>query len=580
VRLFRLGCGLGLVLLLAVPVGLPVWAAVRSAGGSAAWAEADRIAGLVGNTLALAAGACLVAVPAGVLVALALERARVPGGRALRGLVLVGLFVPLPVYAVAWQVVLGAWLPPLNSPPGQIAWRPWSQGLLPAAFVHGMAALPWVAWIVSAGLRTADRGLEEDALLAGGPGEVFRRVLLPRAALAGFAAAGWVAVQAGTEITVTDPMMVRTFAEEVYTQFVAASGGVAGAVAVTVPAWVAAVFVGGWVARSAARMFDAPPGEAGRPVELRFSSGTRGAIAAGVWLAAGLFAGLPLAALVWKAGGGGTRAGWGPVAFAGEFQKVARADGAVLLGSMAAATGAGLVAAGLAWVACWLANGSRGFGRFLFVLCVVLAVTPGPVVGLGLKAAIERLADAEEWVLKRAGVSLTFPPVRSALYDQPSPAPAGWAAVVRLFPIAVVVIWPAVRAIPRDLLEAAKLDGLGPAGEWRLVVGPLTGPAAVRAALAVAALALGEVSAGKLVEPPGRPVFILRLFDQMHYGADSTVAALCLMQLAATTLLAAAVVGLAGGRGSVGGTFGPASRGQGGGRRPLAGGRRPGGQTG
>jgi iron(III) transport system permease protein len=230
------------------------------------------------------------------------------------------------------------------------------------------------------------------------------------------------------------------------------------------------------------------------------------------------------------------------VAFAGELRKVARADGEVLLTSMAAAAGAGLVAAGLAWVACWLANGSRGFARFLFVFCVVLAVTPGPVVGLGLKAAIERLVDAEDWVLKRTGFAPTFPPVRSALYNQPSPAPAGWAAVVRLFPIAVAVIWPAVRAVPRDLLEAAKLDGVGP---WRYVLVPLTGPAAVRAALAVAALALGEVSAGKLVEPPGRPVYVLRLFDQMHYGADSTVAALCLMQLAATTLLAAAVVRLA-----------------------------------
>ena len=224
-----------------------------------AWAEADRLAGLAGNTLALAAGACLVAVPAGTLAgAWRSNGPRVPGRGVLRWLVLVGLFVPLPVYAVAWQVVLGAWLPPLSLEPGQVAWRPWGQGLLPAAWVHGMAGLPWVVWIVSAGLRTADRGLEEDALLTGGPATVFRRVLLPRAALAAVAAAGWVAVQAATEIPVTDAMMVRTFAEEVYTQFVAASGGLAGAVAVTLPAWVAAVLVGGWVARSAARTFDAP----------------------------------------------------------------------------------------------------------------------------------------------------------------------------------------------------------------------------------------------------------------------------------------------------------------------------------
>jgi iron(III) transport system permease protein len=442
-------------------------------------------------------------------------------------------------------VVLGAWLPPLALAPGQVAWRPWGQGLVPAAWVHGMAGLPWVAWIVSAGLRTADRGLEEDALLTGGPWAVFRRVLLPRAVLASVAAAGWVAVQAATEIPVADAMMVRTFAEEVYTQFVAASGGLAGAVAVTLAAWVAAVLVGGWVARSAARAFDAPPGEAGRPLSLMLGRRTRWLTALGVWLAVGLFAGLPLAALVWKAGGGGTRAGWGPVTFAEELHKVWQTEGEVLLVSLSAAVGSGLVAAGLAWAACRLAIGSRWFGRFLFVLCVVLAVTPGPVVGLGLKDAIAGLVDAEEWVLARVGISLTFPPLKSALYDQPLPVAAAWAAMVRLFAVAVAVIWPAVRAVPRDLLEAVKLDGVS---VWRYVLVPLTGPAAVRAVLAVAALSLGEVSASKLVEPPGRPSYILRLFDLMHYGAESTVAALCLMQLAATTLLATAVVWLTGSR--------------------------------
>ena len=109
--------------------------------------------------------------------------------------------------------------------------------------------------------RGADRGLEEDALLTGGPGAVFRRVLFPRAVLASVAAGGWVAVQAMTEIPVTDAMMVRTFAEEVYTQFATASAGLAGAVAVTLPAWVVALAFGGAVARSAARTFGMPPGE-------------------------------------------------------------------------------------------------------------------------------------------------------------------------------------------------------------------------------------------------------------------------------------------------------------------------------
>jgi iron(III) transport system permease protein len=520
-----------LLALLAGPIALAVRDALQAPGGWAAWREVGRIGGLAANTLALAAGACLIAVPAGTAVALALGRVRVPGRGALRGLVLLGLFVPLSVYAVAWQVVLGTWVPPLSGGPGQVVWRPWNQGLLPAAWVHGMAALPWVAWIVSAGLRSADRGLEEDALLTGGPALVFRRVLLPRAVLASFAAAGWVGVQAATEITVTDTMLVRTFAEEVYTQFAAPSEGLTGAVAVTVPAWLAAVLLGAWLARPTVRVFDAPPQEAGRPVELRLRARTRWAVAAALWLAAGLFAALPVAALVWKAGGGGRRAGWELPYLFGELHKVLRTDGAILLSSAGSALGVGLLAAALAWPACWLAGGSRWFARFLFVLCVVLAVTPGPVAGLGLKAAIDELIDAEAWLLNWADLHPTFPPLRSALYYQPTPLPAGWAALVRLFPVAVVVIWPSLRAVPRDLLEAARLDGLGPFGEWRYVVAPLTAAAAGRAVLAVAALAMGEVSAGKLVNPPGGTAYIFRLFDQMHYGTDSTVAALCVLQL-------------------------------------------------
>jgi len=61
--------------------------------------------------------------------------------------------------------------------------------------------------------------------------------------------------------------------------------------------------------------------------------------------------------------------------------------------------------------------------------------------------------------------------------------------------------------------------------------------------IAVAALSLGEVSASKLVNPPSRGAFVLRLFDQMHYGAETTVAALALMPLVPAFVMAVAVSG-------------------------------------
>lgn len=537
--------------ILGLPLLLPVVGALRSGAG---WSvvEIERLGGLAVNTFGIAAGAVCVAVPVGGLTALALERVAFPGVGLMRGLMIGGLFVPLPVYAVAWQIVLGGWVPPLALEPGRVAWRPWSEGLAPATWVHAMAGVPWVVWIVSAGLRTADRGLEEDALLTGGPGRVFRRVLVPRAALASAAASGWVAVQAVTEIPVTDAMMVRTFAEEVYTQLVSASDAVAGAVAVAAPVWAAAVLVGGWLAWATARTFDIPPSEVGRAAELKLNPATQ--LLAGGWVVAVLagVVGLPVAALVWKAGGGGTTAGWDPGYLTRELSIVVRTDGLILFASFGTALATGAVAAGAAWVACWLADPSRGLTAVLFVFCVALAVAPGPLVGLGLKEAIRVLVELEAQTFARLELAPAFPPLRSALYDQPSPIPAAWAAVVRLFPLAVVVIWPAVRAIPRPLLDAVALDGLGPLAVWRLVRIPLTGTAAVRAALAVAALALGEVSAGKLVNPPFRTAYVFRLFDQMHYGAEATVAALCLLQLAATATAAGLLLGAGGGADKIG----------------------------
>jgi iron(III) transport system permease protein len=66
------------------------------------------------------------------------------------------------------------------------------------------------------------------------------------------------------------------------------------------------------------------------------------------------------------------------------------------------------------------------------------------------------------------------------------------------------------------------------------VVWPLCRGAAFRAAVAVAVLCLGEVVASKLVQPPGRQSFAQQLFNEMHYGADATVAAMSLVQIGVT----------------------------------------------
>ena len=73
-------------------------------------------------------------------------------------------------------------------------------------------------------------------------------------------------------------------------------------------------------------------------------------------------------------------------------------------------------------LASWAAADSRAFRRLLFVLAVVLWAVPGPVLGFGLKAAIERLMDLEDLVLAWTSAR----PVRAVLYDLPTPVPVLW----------------------------------------------------------------------------------------------------------------------------------------------------------
>jgi iron(III) transport system permease protein len=108
---------------------------------------------------------------------------------------------------------------------------------------------------------------------------------------------------------------------------------------------------------------------------------------------------------------------------------------------------------------------------------------------------------------------------------------------LRLFPFAVALVWPVVRLVPAELFDAARVDGASAAGELRHVVWPLSAVAAGRATLAVAVLALGELSASKLVATPDGGTFAHEVFTRMHYGVANQLAAMCLLLLAMTAVL-------------------------------------------
>ncbi|HJT77583.1 MAG TPA: hypothetical protein VJ739_10325, partial [Gemmataceae bacterium] len=329
---WRLAAAAFLLLAVAVPLALPYLDLLHSPVAWRAWAEWPRILQLARNTLLLVGGTLLLALPLGVAGAVLLYRTDLPGRKALRFLAVLTLFVPLPLFASGWEAALGSggWLPVAvwnrlapNDPdllPGGRLWKPWGQGLDAAIWVHAMAAIPWVIVLVGQGLCWVDRELEEDALTAAGPWRVLSRVTLRRGLVAVVAAALWVALQTATDVTVTDVMQVRTFAEEVYTQMVrpepdptapTTQAVVARAVAVSLPA----VMLTGLLVVAAVQWWErrlpplatlsAPP----RPFRL---GRARAPLLVLMLALLGVLAGVPLASLVWKTGLGGSPAHWDP----------------------------------------------------------------------------------------------------------------------------------------------------------------------------------------------------------------------------------------------------------------------------
>jgi iron(III) transport system permease protein len=534
--LWRVTIGLMLLGVAVLPVAMPFLELLGESGGWQAWEEWQRLLSLARNTLVLIAGTLVVVLPAGVVGAVLLYRTDLPLRRELRLLTLLTLFIPLPLFTSAWQIVLGSggWLPtqfwgtPLPGDPdvstSGMAWKPWGHGPGGAIWVHAVAGLPWVIVLVGQGLRWVERELEEDALTIAGPWRVLWMVSLPRCRAAIFAAGLWVALMTMTEITVTDMMQVRTFAEEVYTQFVGSRDQLPRAVAVSLPAVALTAALVVWASQRWERTLpprqtlEAPP----RLIEL---GKARVPCLIVVLAVVGVLAGVPLESLLWKTGATVNPDGWSAQVFVRHLANTVRVRGLLVVESFFLAAGSGALTAGLALVVCWLAVGARWFRLGALGLMAVLWALPGPILGIGLK-------DTIAWVVDVVPVY----PLAVALYYGPSPVPAVWAHMVRFFPCAVAVLWPVLRLFPGELRDAARVDGARPRQELRHLVLPLAWPACLRAGFAVMVLSLGELSAGKLVGTPGSRTFAQEVFDQMHYGVTNDLAALCLLLLAVVVL--------------------------------------------
>jgi iron(III) transport system permease protein len=446
------------------------------------------------------------------------------------------LFLPLYVQAAAWNGAIGTggWLTQRIA--GETYAAPWLAGWTGAIWIHAMGALPWMALLGAASLRTVERRLEEEALLDGRPLAVLMRVSLRRGGVGFWAATMWTVVVCATEIAVTDLFQIRTFAEEIYTEATlgplgALPGGLLktdlaiGVAIIGAGVGVAIAWTVPWLPRATTIPFDAS-------WRWRPELGVRRCISAIAWALAMVLLAPPLGALMWRAGIAVTQyegtflRSWSLVK---AFTMIAESPWehrrewgwSLAIGVIAAMTTM-LIAVALSWLA------RRPGWRWPLAGAVALTLAvPAPLWGV--------------WViglLNHSGDSIWTP--LTVLYDRTLLAPV-MVQVIRTLPIVGLWVWAQLSSVPTDLLEAARIEGAGGLAQLLRVAMPLRRVGIAAAAGMALALSVSELSATLLVLPPGVTTISVRIFQLLHYGVDDRVAALALSVIAAMLLVGGAV---------------------------------------
>ena len=343
---------------------------------------------------------------------------------------------------------------------------------------------------------------------------VLARVTLRRSVGALAAAALAVAVLTAGDMTVTDLLQVRTYAEEAYLRY--SLGDDSGAAAVALPPLV--VF-GGLILLAARGLLRIDPAQA-RLEAARARTWRLGRWRVPLGLAVAATAGslvAPADLQPGRVGGSGRRVG-GPGQAAAVVGRgpardaplVGRRGGRPLLVSVGwSALGASATVA-LAWPLAWFSRRSIPW-RGAAIACAALTLaTPGPVAGMGLVLAYREVPWAYGSALMLVHADL-----------------------LRTLPYALLLLWPSLRAIPPEYLDAAALDGYGAWGQIRRVALPLTRDALIAAWGVAFVLALGELPATNLVYPPGVMPLSVLIWSLLHSGVESHLAGVALVMLAA-----------------------------------------------
>lgn len=502
-------------LVLSGPIIAPFGGIGHRSNWVAIWSDWQRLGELAGNTGYLLLLVGLITVPPALSLSILLGTTDLPHRHSLSMLLVVGLLIPLPVTAVAWQAT--SW----------VGWSPFRSGILAAAWIHSVAALPWLVAIFVSCLSLSDPIVDDDARIGASIPKRCAAIILPRLRWAIWLGVFWIAATVAGEIVVTDLMLVRTFGEEVYTQFVSptAESGLSAdqalerAILTAVPA-VLVLCCAAWMFAHRHRWPRLAHASPSKPlIELGRGRQWCFIIISVIVLTYFLY---PIVSLALRAGSA-PRHPWSIGRIHENVLKAMHESTWILLHSLLWAFVTGAVVSAIVLLTCWSARTSRTIRTVMFSLAVAAAVTPAPIIGLGMKQVINYLLDVET----KLGRNI----VDAMLYNGPSYLPVAWVWAIRCFPLAVAVLWPTVRNWPSDSSDAIKLESAKLGATIRHIVWPLGCKSWLMATGLTALYCFGEVSASRIAATPDGATFAHDLFTRMHNGLTPDLAGQCLYAL-------------------------------------------------
>lgn len=498
----------------------------------------ERARGLAGNSLLLGISTISIAMPCGCLLAWLLTRTNVFGWRVGLASIIGMLFLPLYLHAAGWESAFGqlGWfqqvIPTTPTTAPLSGWRG-------AIWVHAVAGIPWVTAIVAARLWTLPAADIEAAMLDAGPMTVFRHITLPKAIPAVIVAGLWVFVVVLGEMSVTNLFQVKTYSEELYVGYASTAPIAEPGLATRVGVWPGLAIVLALTLTMLSVSFamvnhgdtwttqTAPRTDLGRHRWLT----TVGLIAALL-----ILVGIPIGSLIYQAGeiveqiDNQRVRTWSFGKAIGELVYSPWINRQEFGWSLVISNTASITAVTISIPLAFAALGNRWARWLAAIIGAVCMTLPGPMIGLGLIAMLNQ--SDWDWL--------------AYLNDRTILAP--WLAItVRCLPLVLLVVWFSFRLVPRETLEVARLDGVGPVGQLFHVVIPQCFAAIVCAWLVGLAIAIGDLAASILVVPPGVTTIAIRVFGLVHYGVNDRLAALCLWTIGMLLAIVISVFWLANG---------------------------------